>query len=218
MNSSNQKLKQHPKTEVLLLPRGYLSWSALNLFDQSEQRYIEKYFYGQDEDRSNDFMSFGKKFSLAKETGDFHGDPMLEFAINAVPSYKNAEFKIESNLITTYGIIKLLAVPDSFDDELFRVLEYKTGKIPWTQAKVQKHGQLHFYAVSTVAKYEVNPEQELWWIETLQTNSGVRPTGNVESFSFKASGEQLKEMRDRIIQACLRIDKLYRQHLTLKNV
>lgn len=200
----------------LLLPKGYLSWSALHLFETSEKKYIEKYFYGEDDNRSNDFMSFGKRFAEAKETGDCKGDPMLEFAMNSVPSYEFPEYKLEAELSTPYGKIKLLAIPDSFSEVNIQILEYKTGKIPWTQSKVQKHGQLHFYAVSTNAKFSVNPSQELWWIETMQTSGGVRPTGRIETFRFKASDRDLKEMEQRIIRACLRIDKLYRQHLSLK--
>lgn len=207
-------LKQKQKTQELLLPRGYISWSALQLFESSEQKYIEKYFYGQDVDRQNDFMSFGKKFAKAKETGDCGGDPMLEFAVNAVPAYEKPEFEILADMKTPYGVIKLLAKPDSFDEKMCRLLEYKTGKVPWTHAKVQKHGQLHFYAVSAYAKYGLNPEQQLWWIETMMSPSGVRPTGRIEHFLFQASDFELKEMVRRITRACLRIDKLYREHLT----
>lgn len=200
----------------LLLPKGYLSWSALNLFETSEKKYIEKYFFGQDDNRGNEFMSFGKKFALAKETGDCKGDPMIEFAMNAVPSYQFAEYNLKAELVTPYGKINLLAIPDSFSEIDIQILEYKTGKIPWTQSKVQKHGQLHFYAVSTKAKFEVNPQQHLWWIETAMIAGAVRPTGRIETFPFRASDQELKEMEQRIIRACLRIDKLYRQHLSLK--
>ena len=93
-------LKQKQKTQELLLPRGYISWSALQLFESSEQKYIEKYFYGQDVDRQNDFMSFGKKSAKAKETGDCGGDPMLEFAVNAVPAYEKPEFEILADMKT----------------------------------------------------------------------------------------------------------------------
>lgn len=210
MTSSNQN--------QILLPRNYLSWSALQLFESSEEKYIQKYFYGQDVDRQNDFMSFGKRFAEAKETGDCKGDLMLEFAMNAVPAYKLPEYQINAELKTPYGIINLLAKPDSFDDEEYRLLEYKTGKIPWTQAKVQKHGQLHFYAVSTVAKYGVNPHQELWWIETVMSPNGVRPTGRIEMFQFKASQVELLEMERRITRACLRIDKLYREHIKQQKI
>ena len=205
----------------LLLPKGYLSWSALHLFETSEKKYIEKYFYGEDDNRSNDFMSFGKRYAEAKETGDCKGDPMLEFAMNAVPSYQFPEYKLEAELSTPYGKIKLLAIPDSFSEIDIQILEYKTGKIPWTQSKVQKHGQLHFYAVSTKAKFSVNPSQQLWWIETTDKDENgnkipVRPTGITQVFKFKASDQELKEMEQRIIRACLRIDKLYRQHLSLQ--
>lgn len=203
--------KQKP-TE-LLLPKGYLSWSALQLFESSETKYARKYFEKKDDTWSNDYMTFGKRFATAKETGDCQGDPMLEFAMNAVPSYGNPEYKLESELKTPYGAIKLLSFLDDFHPDLCKILEYKTGTTPWTQAKVQKHGQLHFYAVSVNTSIGLNPEQTLVWIQTDRVQGEVRPTGRTFEFPFQASLFELKEMEKRITTAGVRIDKMYRDYL-----
>jgi len=218
MNKSAQKSTQEGeqgevKVKSLLLPRGYLSWSALDLFEKSEKDFINKYFYGEDNNRGNDFMTFGKEFALAKETGDCKGDEMLQFAVDSTPKLDSPEEKIYADLKTPYGAIRVLAIPDDFSERLGRVLEFKTGKTVWTKARVQKHGQLKFYSVAILEKYGINPEIELWWIQTLFAGDKVRPTGKIEKFQYQATPYDIKQMRDRIIKACLRIDKLYRIHL-----
>lgn len=203
----------------LLLPKGYISWSALDLFEKSEQKYIDKYFFKKDESWTNGYMVFGKKFAKAKETGDCGDDTLLEWAVNATPSYGNAEYKLESVLQTPYGAIKLLSYLDDYQKDLCKILEYKTGTTPWTQAKVQKHGQLHFYAVSINSSIGINPEQSLIWIPTTDKDDNgnkipVRPTGDDPvTFPYQASLFELKEMEKRITRAVVRIDKLYREHL-----
>lgn len=216
MKNKHSMTLSKQKPVDLLLPRGYLSWSAMLLLETSEEKYIRKYFLDEDVDFSNDFMTFGKRFAEAKEKGDAGGDPMLEFAMNVTPNYGKPEHTFNAVLKTPYGNCTILCKLDDYCEKPPKVVEFKTGKTKWTQAKVQKHGQLHFYSVGVYATVGENPEQELWWIETMNTSAGVRPTGHVEQFVYKCTDAELKEMIRRITNACLRIDKLYRQHLASK--
>ena len=208
--------KHKPIKSELLLPRGYLSWSALDLFEKSEDKYIRKYFYGEDVDFKNEFMTFGKKFAEAKETGNCNGDTILEIIVNSTPSYGNPEYEIVIPLDTPYGTVNILCKLDDFNDKNIEIIEFKTGSTKWTQSRVDSHGQLHFYSVGIYAKHHIIPEGQLWWIPTKKHESGeVVPTGELHKFYFKSSPFEIKEMVRRITRAALRIDKLYREHIKL---
>lgn len=210
MNSSKQKQKS---SELLLLPRGYLSSSALDLWESSPKQYMRKYFEGQDIDRPNEYMTFGKRLAQHIETGEFADDPMVVFAKNFLPSYGNAEYELTTVLKTPYGDIKLLSKLDDYNPTDNEILEHKTGKTKWTHARVQSHSQLHFYAVNAHNEVGTIPNQILHWIETANIGGVVRPTGIVERFTFVATPEQVEKKRQQIINACLQIDKAYRQYL-----
>lgn len=209
-----QKSHLKPKnSELILLPRGYLSSSALDLWESSPKQYAKKYFEGQDIDRPNDYMTFGKRLAQHLETGEFADDPMIAFAKNFLPSFGNNEYEITTILKTPYGDIKLLGKLDDFDIKEKKVYEHKTGKTKWTQARVQSHGQLKFYSVIIDNEFDVIPDQELNWIETVKVNDTVRPTGVVERFYYKATREEVEEKKQQIIKACIEIDREYRKYL-----
>lgn len=219
-NSTKKQVKKRRPSlakskQLLLSPRGYISWSQLNLFESSESRYIRKYFYGEDIEYRNDFMDFGKRFATAKETGDPQGDMMLDFAIKAVPTFEKDEYEFIVNFETEYGVIPILCKLDSFSIKLIQNIEYKTGKTVWTQARVNKSGQLLFYSTGILSKFGVNPKQKLVWLPTTIRNGSVVPTGEILQFDFLATGSQLLEMKKRIVEMALRVDKLYKEHLKI---
>lgn len=196
-----------------MLPRGYLSSSALDLWLSSPKQYAKKYFEGQDIDRPNDYMTFGKRLAQHLETGEFADDPMVAFAKNFLPSFGNNEHEQTTVLKTPYGDIKLLGKFDDFNPSELKILEHKTGKTKWTQARVQSHGQLKFYAVIIHNEFGKIPVQELNWIETVKVGDTVRPTGVTERFEYIATLEEIEEKKREIINACLGIDRAYRAYL-----
>lgn len=210
MNSSKQKQKS---SELLLLPRGYLSSSALDLWESSPKQYAKKYFAGEDIDRPNDFMTFGKRLAQHNETGEFADDAMVVFAKNFLPSFGNCEYELTTVLKTAYGDIKLLGKLDDFNPPANEIYEHKTGKTIWTETRVRNHGQLKFYAVMRHNECGEIPRQILHWIETVKVGDTVRPSGRVERFEYVATLEEVEEKKRQIINACLQIDRAYRQYL-----
>lgn len=210
MPSSPKKPKS---SELILLPRGYLSSSALDLWLSSPKQYEKKYFEGKDIDRPNEYMSFGKRLAQHLETGDFEDDAMVIFAKNFLPSFGNNEYELTTVLKTAYGDIKLLGKLDDFNPTENEIYEHKTGKTVWTQHRVNNHGQLKFYAVMRHNDTGEIPRQILHWIETVSVGGTVRPTGKVERFEYLATLEEIEEKKREIINACIEIDIAYRRYL-----
>lgn len=211
--------KKQTNLDLILLPRGYISPSALDLWEKSPKKYGEKYFEGKDDDFSNTFCTYGKKVAEYKETGKWSDDPTVVFGANFLPSFGNNEHEQRTTLKTPYGNIVLLGKFDDFSPELIEVLEHKTGKTVWTQNRVVKLLQLRFYAVICDNEFDRIPLQKLTWVETTDTDKDgrrlekVRPTGRCEQFLYKATREEIEETKKRIINACLQIDKAYKNYL-----
>jgi hypothetical protein len=100
---------------------------------------------------------FGKK--IAKMLEDGIDDKIL----NRVPRYQYKEYRIELKV----GGVKFLGVLDSFSKRMKRVLEFKTGKIPWDAVRTAKHDQLVVYSLLVKKKFgKVDPWCRLVWIPT----------------------------------------------------
>lgn len=170
------------------LPRGYLSYSQISLWQQNPKNYAQIYFDGRDELRtSNRAMEYGKVVADALENGIDTGDLLTDSAMLMLPKYDVADQEIRTTLPTKDGNIPILIKPDSLDSKTKDFIEYKTGRTAWTQKKVEKHLQLYFYALGIYLEYKVVPKNvRLVWIETERTEEGeVKPTGNVKEFTVK---------------------------------
>ena len=100
----------------------------------------------------------------------------------------------EYEIRTTVRGIPILSYIDDYDPVKNVFREKKTGKIPWTQAKVIKHGQLVFYAVAL--KHSIGKIPEYCDLDWMQTKDGaiecddfwrenekiVQVTGYIKSF------------------------------------
>ena len=99
-------------------------------------------------------------------------------------------------------------------------LEYKTGKEPWDQDRVDEHEQLDWYALgywlhsSDNVDERVIPSCQLVWVETedVEVEDGgtvyteVRFTGRVEIFDRNFTVSELIKMEGKIIKALKEID------------
>jgi hypothetical protein len=138
----------------LLLPNGYLSWSQIDLWQKNKNQYIERYFH---RGRSlwTKELDFGRKIHKLIEDGMFkHRDLII---------HDIAEYEIRVPIFN----VPILAKIDSFNSVVNAFVDYKTGKTPWTQSKVQKHDQLVLYA--TAIKHQkgiIPPFCHLIWLET----------------------------------------------------
>ena len=191
----------------MITNRDHYSWSQQSLFLSSKLAFYKKYVLGQ-EDRSNIRFEKGKEFADFKETGlipHWVDDPLLETVAEAVPSYDRQEEKLIIDLFT--GVPEdekppyakpILMFSDSSNDDSSHVLEYKTGKVAWTQEKVDAHEQLDFYAMCYFIRsgQKIIPNFTLYWIETEDVelpngDTSIRYTGHVEAFDREFSEKDI---------------------------
>lgn len=161
-------------------------------------------------------MEYGKKFALAMETGDAGEDILLHAISSGVPKFTKAEYKLEAKLGTEWGDIPLLGFIDSSQDnpcDGFR--EYKTGQHPWTQRKVDTHGQITLYALMVYLNEKKLPKEIfLDWIETYKDDSGkISVTGKVVTFETSRQIGDLLEMTTIIKRTASEIHGAYNNFL-----
>jgi len=198
------------KSTTLKLPKPHLSWSQIDLWRRSKKQYAERYFYGKD-GFTNNAMRYGKKFAEALETGETDGDEILELATKAVPQYAVSEYRLEATLETEAGNIKILGFLDTSEDPPSEgIREYKTGVTPWTQKKVDKHGQLTLYATMVYLNEKKLPKKmHLDWIQTQNDSGVVSLTGNIESFETTRTVGDVLEMVTIIKRTAAEISRAY---------
>lgn len=202
------------------LPRGYLSYSAYTLWNQSKDRFARKYFLGED-DFSTAETEFGKKIAEQLET---------ERDDEIIP-YTHSEYDIKEELVP--GLM-LLGRLDGFDEDTLKVSEIKSGhrnkdgKAPWDRLKVRKHKQLPFYCLLVLLKFgKYNPDVTLQWLETefkkdkiefdghvleeLGKGRKLRLTGYRETFDRHIEQWEIDNIKEDIILAAKEIHEAYEQ-------
>lgn len=202
------------KSTTLKLPKPHLSWSQIDLWNRSQRAYMDRYFYGAD-GFVNDAMIYGKKFAEALETGETDGDEIMKLATIAIPRYPIAEYRLQAILETEGGDIPLLGYLDtSYDPPSEGMREYKTGKVPWTQKKVDKHGQLTLYALMVYLNEKKLPKSiHLDWLETENLNGEISVTGRIVSFETSRSIGEILEMATIIKRTAAQISAAYNEAL-----
>ena len=200
----------------LLTPRGYLSWSQVNLWLHNPERYICEYVHGERMDLSTPFMEFGKRMATARELRDTGGDEELHAAISLVPQFEIREHEIRETLRTKDWHVDLLGRLDSFDPKTLSFRDDKTGATRWTQRRAEGHNQLLHYAALVYLKHGRVPK-EAWidWIETEigDTDGLVHITGHVESFRVPLSLSGVLEYMALAMRVAREIDEAYRKEL-----
>lgn len=198
----------------LLLPKPYISYSQLSCFLTNPVRYRKEYF--ENGDRLNTkYLKFGSGIHKMIEDGTYK-----ELLPDLVVYPKN-EFEVRCII----NGVPTLSYIDSYDDVKNVFRDTKTGKIPWTQAKVQKSEQLLFYA--TVLKHSTGKMPEyahLDWIETketkdeqaggLQNENHLNVTGRVKSFEREFDEREVDRMQDLIVKVAEEISDAYRAFIS----
>jgi len=185
----------------MLREKDYISWSQFSLWTSSKREYYKKYGLGEDRSQ-NKFFAKGKEFSDAQEYGDdgtFSTDEMLSFVLEHAPKLDLSEEKL---MIELKNGEKILSVIDSLCSKGEEFLEYKTGKVAWTQEKVDSHGQMLFYALALYIKSGrlSVPSSRLIWIETEETEEGLKYTGLIEEFPREFTIPEIEAFEDEIIK------------------
>jgi hypothetical protein len=121
--------------------------------------------------------------------------------------------------------VPILSYLDSYDSKNNVFFEFKTGKLPWTRAKVIKHGQLVFYATALKASTGKMPEYcDLQWIETRDAPKSVETglhndeevinvTGRVLSFHRPFHEIEVTKMEEQIVKVANEISEAYQDFL-----
>lgn len=186
----------------------------MNDFYYNRSRFQDKYYRGIESPVTPE-LAFGKKIGELLEIGDAslahipHGDvaeKKLEFEVDGIP---------------------VLGYVDSFRTEDNFIIEFKTGKTPWTQGRVNKHFQLDVYSLGVeILEGKVNDECMLVWLETEKVDKpregrcahatayDIQFTGKVREFRRTITSEDRASAYDRIITTAQDISEDYTDWLS----
>ncbi len=183
-------------------PRPYLSWSQLQLFERSPERYKEIYIDGR-ENLTNDFLELGKEMAEALEKGKSE-NPIISHLLTFLPSYPKVEFEMKAKVEG----IPILGRLDGFNPQKGILGEFKTGK-KWTQSMANKLGQITFYTLLYRLKYKKMPKEILLhWARTDNSDGELKLTGEIKTFKTQRSTSDLINFIPRIKNAWNGIIKL----------
>lgn len=197
--------------EKLLLPKSYLSYSQMNSWKWSREKYKEIYFEGKPYP-TNPMMDFGKNFSEIMDGKKKTDDIIIQGVVSLMPRYDTSEKEIRESIEG----IKLLGYLDSYCSKTHDLYEYKTGTALWTQSKVDKADQLTFYSMLIYLKYKIIPENiSLIWAETTIEGDLVQFTGNVKRFETSRELADVLRMLARTKKVAREISEAYKEYLEI---
>lgn len=202
-----------PKT--VLTPRGYVSWSQLVLWEKDKPEYRRIYYYG-GKGFSSKYTAFGSEVADDAEKGTSTRDTVK--ALNMLlPTYAQIEHKIDARIKTPKdGLLYVHGRLDTYENIPLRFRERKTGTVPWTQKKVDKHGQIDFYYMLIYLQSGKLPEHPAYldWAETVPNNrGGMDLTGNIAEFIAERTLLDVFKMIQRVTKAALEIQADYKNEL-----
>lgn len=198
----------------LIMPKKHLSWSQMTCWISNPVRFRKEYFEAGDK-LSTKYLRFGAGVAKLIEEGK-HTELIPDLLV-----YDTPEFEIRTEVLG----VPILSYLDSYDSKNNVFYEFKTGKIPWTRAKVIKHGQLVFYATAIKHSIGKMPEYcDLQWIETRDApktvetglqNEGevINVTGRVLSFHREFDEREVEHMEELIVKTANQISEAYQDFL-----
>lgn len=240
-----------PKHPRLLLPRGYISWSQLDCWIKNKPRYITEYFEDGKKLKTR-YLDFGSKFSKMVETlceimektpdraaaiaelaveypmDENMQSVLMELDIEGVSEYQIGNSGKEGDdcpVVKIHGIIPILAYFDKYVRRTLGIQEYKTGLVPWTMAKVQKHDQLLFYGVGLKwSGKPLPPYADLHHIETMEEQAEatdfwregdkiIKATGRIKTFHREFDEREFERMEEIITRVAWEISDAYQDYL-----
>ena len=219
-----------------MLPKPYLSYSAMELWLRDQPGYRMRYYLGEPY-FSTPYTEFGNLVGGALENREWD-HPVLAPVRGKIPQGTHPEHLIEVEIAG----VPILGKLDDFTLQNFFIDEYKTGirdhkgNAPWDRVKVRKHKQLTLYTLMVKHKYgQWNPDIQLTWMETewarVCTNVqfgagtieecqlGLRLTGHVETFHRTIAEWELDRMEKFIRDTAEEISedyKLWKKTTTIK--
>jgi alpha-galactosidase/6-phospho-beta-glucosidase family protein len=182
----------------------------------NKARYRKEYFENGDK-LNTPYLAFGKDIAELVESGNYK-ELLPDLVV-----YDKPEFEIRCEIAG----VPVLSFLDSYDSENNVFIELKTGKIPWTQSRVQKHEQLPFYATALKWRIGKIPEYcDLTWIETKdvgkkitwedeetglhnEERKTIEVTGRLKSFHRTFDEREILRMEQLIIRTAEEISEAY---------
>ena len=200
--------------EKLILPKVHLSWSQLSCWMTNPDRFRREYFES-GEKLNTKYLRFGKDVAGLIESGKYK-ELLPDLLV-----YDTPEFEIR----TEVRGVPILSYLDSYDSKNNVFYEFKTGKSPWTQAKVIKHGQLVFYA--TALKHSTGKMPAYCDLQWIQTKDGktegtdfwregediINVTGYIKIFHREFDEREVDKMEDLIVKTANQISDAYQNFL-----
>lgn len=182
-----------------------LSWSAISSFEWDPEQWYRRYILNIQEPPSKE-MEFGKVFAKSCEDRK---------PLAPVTLLNKMEHKFE----IVFDGIPLVGYADTFcTDTKKKIGEYKTSKKPWTQEKVDGHGQLTMYALMNFVTNKIKPEELEIFLENVQTHEGgdftldfIQPI-KVHHFKTKRSMKDVLKFASRIKDTVRQMDEYCEQH------
>jgi len=189
------------------LPRAYLSYSAMALWQKDKEAYRRRYYL--DEKPIETYATiFGKKVHEQFEQDD-----------SVLGSETRFEVEIDKGL-------RLLGYIDSFNEADLSIIDFKTShnQKTWTPVTVAKNKQLVFYSLLVQTQYgKFNRVATLKWYETRIKPGGIEYkgrvyetgnrelelTGRVEVFTRKIYKWEIEKLRKEVIMVAKEISKDY---------
>ena len=192
------------------LPRGYLSYTQYNLWNSNEDLYRMSYYTEEQGFSGSKYTAYGTEVHRMVQEGKHPFTNMPEFEIS--------EQKIEVDV----DGVPLLSFIDGFSPNTGTIFELKTGKHPWTQARVNNHDQLVFYALAVHEKYGFHdPNVTLVWMQTADvpciveidglTWDSTKPeiTGHIEIFKREIGDREIANFREHVVRTAREIHEDY---------
>lgn len=195
------------------LPKNYISYSALRAFllTTTRRSWIQRYLYNEPFYASKE-VTFGKRTSDALESDNlFDIDDDLFEIVSRVKSADTPEVQMVLQQSGYY----IMGYLDACSEDYTKVTEYKTGKTPWTQDRVDSHLQLDTYSLMIYEAFGIIPECELIWMETVDApvRGGIKFTGKVERFKRTCTESELDDIRNLYYYSAVEMAMIYKEHL-----
>jgi hypothetical protein len=161
----------------------HLSYTKMSMFMKSRKQFIKKYIL-----KEKMFVTKEMKFwkAISDKLERWEDIPWVK-----VLDTPEQELRLDINWVPCLWFI------DTCCKDFNHFAEYKTWKVAWTQAKVDKHDQLLMYAACIHEMHGKIPTCELIWIETKNCDVyAIQMTWNVKTFERSFTLEEIETFKE----------------------
>lgn len=190
------------------LPKNYISWSQINLWNTSRSGYRKRYYENEPMFETK-WLRYGKRFAEIMEGVIKDEITFAEYEVLSsiqVPDKSEVKYTHEIDGVTIVGYL------DGLNEN--EIVEYKTGTKEWDYDRALNHGQVHLYAWMHFELTGVIPSVNLIWIETADVSGQIEPTGRVESFEYQVTMDMIEQIKETTLRTISEIFMDYEKYLS----